>query len=220
MEDADNYGGNGGGGFFSLKNDKDTARVRFLYSGIEDVEGLAVHQVEVDGRKRWVNCLRSYNDPIDQCPFCAERKPQFAKLFVPVYDIDEDKVKIWERGKKFFAKMSSLCSHYQNLVSHIFLIERNGKKGDQATTYEIYEQGSDETVLEDLPEAPEMIGGFVLDKSAEDMYCYLDTGEFPPEEGEEEQPVRRRGTQQDEAPRRRAEPTRRTPATSRRRESF
>ena len=35
--EADNYGGNGGGGFFSLSNDGDTAQVRFMYNGIDDV---------------------------------------------------------------------------------------------------------------------------------------------------------------------------------------
>ena len=34
VDQAENYGGQGGGGFFSLKNDKEVAHVRFLYSGI------------------------------------------------------------------------------------------------------------------------------------------------------------------------------------------
>ena len=45
-EDMDHYGGQGSAGFFSLKDDKDTARVRFMYSGIEDVQGYAVHEVK------------------------------------------------------------------------------------------------------------------------------------------------------------------------------
>ena len=57
-EESENYGGNGGGGFFSLKNDGDIGRVRFMYSGIDDVEGFSVHEVQVDGKKRYVNCLR------------------------------------------------------------------------------------------------------------------------------------------------------------------
>ena len=43
---AEKYGGQGGAGYFSLKNDKDVARVRFMYNGVDDVEGYAVHQVE------------------------------------------------------------------------------------------------------------------------------------------------------------------------------
>ena len=192
-DDADKYGGHGGGGFFSLKNDKDVAQVRFLYNDIDDVEGLSVHQVEVNGKKRYVNCLREYNDPMDKCPFCREGKFTTAKLFVPLYNIDEDKVVVWERGKQFFQQISGLCSRYSKggFVSHTFEIERHGKPKDTNTTYGIYETGSDDTTLDDFPEAKTAASGIVLDKTADDMEYYLETGEFPPTD-EDDAPVRRR----------------------------
>ncbi|MBO6272855.1 hypothetical protein J6O48_08775 [bacterium] len=214
-DEVDNYGGQGGGGFFYLKEDKEVAQVRFMYSGIDDVEGLSVHQVEIGDKKRYVNCLREYNQPIDDCPFCREKMFTQAKLFIPIYDCDTGDVKIWERGKKFFSKISSLCARYPNMVSHMFEIERNGKKGDTSTTYEIYETGQDDTTLEDLPDRPKILGGFVLDKTADDMEYYLEEGEFPPEEKEDEEPVRRRGTKE-ETPRARTDRGRRTPANNRR----
>ena len=58
MDEADHYGGQGAGSFFRLKNDKDTARVRFMYHGIDDIYGYAVHRVEVEGKQRYVACLR------------------------------------------------------------------------------------------------------------------------------------------------------------------
>ena len=70
INDADNYGNNGGSSFFSLKNDKDTASVRFMYNGLEDVEGYAVHKVEIEGKTRYVNCIREYNEPRSKCPLC------------------------------------------------------------------------------------------------------------------------------------------------------
>ena len=70
---ADNYGGSGGGSFFSLKDDKDTAQVRFMYNSLEDVVGYAVHEIEVGGKKRYINCLREYNQPVDDCPLCAAK---------------------------------------------------------------------------------------------------------------------------------------------------
>ena len=88
-QDADKYGGKGGAGFFSLKGDGDSAVVRFLYNDVDDVEGYAVHEVEIDDKKRYVNCLRDYNSPIDDCPFCRAKKYQIAKLFVPLYNEDE-----------------------------------------------------------------------------------------------------------------------------------
>lgn len=225
-EEADNYGGNGGAGFFSLKNDKDTARVRFMYRDMQDVEGYAVHQAEVNDKKRYVNCLRNYNDPVDKCPFCASGKTQQAKLFIPLYDVESEQVKIWERGKKFFGQLSSLCSRYPNLVSTEIEIERNGKKGDTGTTYSLYPAAPDDTTLEDLPELPVIIGGLVLDKSAEEMEYYLDYGDFPNSD-DGETPVQRRGSRsearreavQDDVPFE-EEPRRRGVSARRDREAF
>jgi hypothetical protein len=211
VNDADKYGGQGGAGYFSLKNDKDTARVRFLFDSIEDVEGYAVHQVEIDGKKRYVNCLREYGQPITDCPFCAAKMFTSAKYFVPIYNIDEDRNQTWERGKKFGAKLSSMCARYPHLMTHVFEIERNGKAGDTATTYEIYEVDNDPNVsLEDF-EVPEVLGTIVLDKSPEEMEYFLDYGEFP---SDDKPAVRRRGSERTE---REPERTgRRTPAGGRR----
>lgn len=55
MADSDNYGNNNSGSFFTLKDDKDTAKVRFLYNTIDDVESYAVNEIEVDGKKRYIN---------------------------------------------------------------------------------------------------------------------------------------------------------------------
>lgn len=176
--EADNYGGNGGAGYFTLKNDGDVARVRFMYTGIDDVDGYAVHEVEIDGKKRYVNCIRNYNDPVDKCPFCKAKMYQRAKLFIPLYDVDDGRVKLWERGKKYFSKITSLCARYPDLVSHVFEIERNGKAGSTQTTYEIYEVDHDDTKLSDLPEQLDILGNVVLDKTAEEMEQFLNTGSF------------------------------------------
>lgn len=182
VNEADNYGGSGGGGFFSLKDDKDTAPVRFLYDSIEDVEGFAVHEIEIEGKKRAVNCLREYGQPIEVCPFCQAGKPVKVKYYVPLAQIADDKVVIWERGKKFGQKLSSMCSRYPHLVSHTFEIERNGKAGDQQTTYEIYETGQDETTIDNF-EIPKVLGTVVMDKSADDMQYFLDRGVFMEDAG-------------------------------------
>lgn len=202
--EIDNYGGQGGGGFFSLKNDKEVARIRLMYNSIDDVEGYSVHRVPVDdNRYVFVNCLREYNDKLSKCPFCQEARenPAFsessarAKLFIPIYNIDEDRAQIWERGKKFYAKLSSIMSRYPNTVSHVFEVERNGKPKDTQTTYELYEVEADDTTLDDLPEVQDLFeSGLIKDKSADDMNYYLEEGVFPPDESEE----------QEEAPRRRS----------------
>ena len=206
-QEAEHYGNGGGSGYFSLKDDGDTAKVRFLFNGIEDVDGYSVHQVEVDGRNRYVNCLRAYNDPMDACPFCKEHMTAKAKMFIPVYNIDEDKVQLWERGKRFFSEISSLCARYANgthLVSQVFEIERRGLKCDTNTTYGIYPIGQPDGIeLEDLPEIPDPLGVIILDKKADDMNYYLDNGKFRETGARQQQPVRRG----------QSEVRRRTPAT-------
>lgn len=203
-----NYGGQGGGGFFGINNDKEVKEVRFLYNNEADIEGFSVHKVQVGDKERYVNCLRSYKDPVDKCPFCQAQIKTQVKLFIPVYNMAEDQVQIWDRGKKMFEKMSSLCSRYasrENLVQHIFEVERHGKPKDTSTTYEIYETDMDDTTLEDF-ELPVILGGLVMDKSADDMEYYLENKQFPPEDDEDEVPVRRRSSsrRQEEAPKRRS----------------
>ena len=189
INDADKYGGQGGGGYFRLQNDGDVAKVRILLDSADDIEGVSVHEVEVDGKKRYVNCLREYGQPMDVCPMCAAKMFTTAKYFIPLYNIDEDRVQTWERGKKFGAKIASLCARYPHLVSHTFEIERNGKAGDTQTTYEIYETGQDNTSMDNFDVQP-VLGSIVLDKTADEMEFYLNNGYF--DDGNSEPPVRRR----------------------------
>lgn len=213
-DQADNYGGQGSGAFFGLKDDKDTAVVRFMYNSMEDVEGYSVHEVEVGGKKRYVNCPRSYNDPMDMCPLCAAKYKVIAKIFVPLFDVDANEIKVWDRGKTFLSKLSSLCARYNPLVATPFEIERNGKKGDTNTTYETFALEKDETTFEDLPEIPELLGTLILDKSAEDMEYFLDNGDFPKDDDEKEA-APARNPEKDKragATKTSAAPTRRTPS--------
>jgi len=215
VNEVENYGGQGGGGFFSLKNDKDVATVRFMYNTIDDVEGYAVHEIEVDGKKRYVNCLREYNQPLNDCPLCAAKSRVIAKLFVILYDVESEEVKIWDRGKTFFSKLSSLCARYSPLVSTPFEIERNGKKGDTKTTYETYALDTDDVTLEDLPEVPELLGTLILDKSYEELEFFLDNGYFE-EDVEEQAPPERNPRNDRRNSTSKREPANEAPASRRR----
>jgi len=218
-DDADKYGSGTGTRFFALKDDKDTAQVRFMYSSVDDIECFAVHQLDVKGeafKKRYVNCLREYRDPLDKCPFCAAKMGTRVKLMVPLYNVDTETVQLWDKGKKFINQLTSLCGRYSSadtpLCAHIFEIERNGKAKDQSTTYSIYEISKDDTVLEDLPEVPDVLGSIIEDMSPEDMENYLANGDSS---SDEEPPVRRRSSNNDYDARREPDvderPTRRTP---------
>ena len=233
FDEADKFGGQGGAGFFQLKDDGDTAEVRFMYDSIDDIVGDSVHEIDMvdeNGnvvmsktgrpRKKYVACLRDYDDPKDVCPFCREGMFVGVRLVVPIYNISEKKVQIWDRGKTMFKKMSRIASKHPSIVSQVFSIEREGKKGDQQTDYYIEAVGQpDKTTLADLPPLPEIHGtsykSHILDKTADEMEYYLQEGQFPPtgdEDDEDEVPVRRRGTRQreEEVPVRRRTPARRS----------
>lgn len=196
IDRAEQYGGQGGSGYFSLKNHKDTAKVRFLYNGISDVLGYSVHEVEHNGKKRYVNCLREYGDTLDTCPMCMANSPVRVKYFIPLYLIDSGNAVVWERGKEFGNKLSSICSRYPNLVTHRFEIERNGERGSKDTSYEIYplpDEPEDKNVRVDDFDVSNPLGGLILVKSADEMDEYLRTGHFP----ESEAPRRRSDSEQE-----------------------
>ena len=199
--DASKYGGTGGTGFFGIADDMGTKQVRFMYSGIEDVEGMSVHRVKVNDKERWLNCLREYNDPVDKCPFCREKRDTYARLFIPVYNLDEDQVQIWDRGKSMFSKISGLISRYTAngtlFVNNIFEVERHGKPKDTKTTYEIFQIENDGVGFDELPEVKPILGGVVLDKTAEEMEYYLKHNEFPDDDSQDvqEMPTRRRSAE-------------------------
>ena len=163
------------------------------------MDGFSVHQIEVDGKKRFVNCLRDYGEPVDSCPFCAAKMFTTVKYFIPLYNIDADQVQVWERGRKFGSKITSICSRYPNVVSHVFEIERNGRSGDQQTTYEIFETGEDKNVTLDDFEVPNPLGTVVMDKTADEMREYLKHNSF--DDGQQA-PITRRN-RSDDMPRRR-----------------
>lgn len=164
--------------FFKLENDRDTAKVRFMYNDINDVQLDVVHEVDVGGKKRYVNCLRTYDEPVDNCPMCkAGMRPQI-KLFVPVYNINAGEVQFWQRGKSFIGQISSFCDRYKPLVGTVIEIERNGKKGEQTTKYNFYPDAADGVTMDQLPDVPDTLSGFILSKTYEEMADYVENGYF------------------------------------------
>lgn len=185
--EADNYGGGNGGSFFTLKNDKDTARVRFLYGSPDELQGDAVHKVTVGTRQdgsentRYVNCLRSYNEPLDKCPFCAAQLKVTPRFFIKLYNEDAGECQIWERSKSYLQKLGSLAGRYNPLYNKVIEIERNGKSGDMHTDYAFYpcDDGGAIDISDEKYDCPDPVGTIILDKSADEMNYYLDNGRFP-----------------------------------------
>lgn len=208
-EDSEKYFSGSGSDWFQLKNDGDVARVQFMLNSIDDIPIFSTHKVKVGDKERYVDCIRNPQDPIDACPFCAAGLPAKAVRFIVMFQHEDNKVKIWERGRQFISKLQGLINRYNPLEDKVFEIERHGKAGDTNTKYEIYPLDGVDSVNLDEVEMPELEGSLILQKSFEDMEYYLDNGNFPSDDSDNE-PIRRRGA---EAPARRtAAPARRTPA--------
>ena len=209
-EDSEKYFSGSGSDWFQLKNDGDVARVQFMLNSIDDIPIFSTHKIKIGDKDRYVDCLRNPQDPIDACPFCAAGLPAKAVRFIVMFQHDDNKVKIWERGRQFISKLQGLINRYNPLEDKVFEIERHGKAGDTSTKYEIYPLDGVDPVNMDEVEMPELEGSLILKKTAEEMEVYLDTGNFPNED-EGRAPVRRRG---DETPDRRTSTSvRRTPAS-------
>lgn len=156
--------------FFALENDRDSAVIRFLHG--EELEAekdwFVVHQIEVNGKKRWLECSQE-ND----CPMCLSGNKAVLRLFLQIYDSRDGKLKVWERGQTFIPKIVGLMSKYGRLSDRPFEIQRFGKKGDPKTTYEIYPLDKDGKTIADFPERVTLKGGFILTKSHAEMRAFL-----------------------------------------------
>lgn len=184
--------------FFSLKEDKDVAQIRFCHNDLQDIEAVTLHSVKDEqGNSRKVACLRNYDDPIDKCPFCKynsehpeDKKigPTQLRFFLSLveYSLDSDnKVtytkKVWERGKNFKKELEGLIKRYNPLCKQVFEIERQGASGDTSTKYGIYpipgELEQFPLIKADLTNAS-VIGNVVANRTAEDMNRFIETGSF------------------------------------------
>ena len=187
------------GNYFSLKDDGDSAYVRFLFGSAGDMDNHihTIHRVKSgsgkDTREVEVDCLRAdHNAPHEDCPMCAAKLPVQVKIFVPLYDEDEKKVKIWERGRALIQELEKQFKYLPkdaDICSTPFIIERSGKAGDKGTKYVLIQQAkdADKKTLEDFDPIPEVSEGFLHCLSFEECETLLDTGELP------QKPVETRG---------------------------
>lgn len=182
ISDLDNYtNSNGNTKFFKLENDKDTAVVRFMLNTVDDLEPVIVHEITIGDKTRLVNCLRTYDENQENCPLCRAGNRQLPKLFIPVFSEKDNEVRFWQKNpsKKFIESLYGAFRRCGNpIVSTRVEIERNGAKGEKTTTYTMYPGQSDNTKLEDLPEIPEVVGSFVMDKSYDELCKYVEKGFF------------------------------------------
>lgn len=176
--------------FNALKDDKDTAIVRFMYQHEEEIDVFAVHSVPVvnhEGKEfnRAVGCLAPSGQP---CPLCNGGYYRQIKIYIHM--LVNGEYAIWERGKTMVPKITGLFPRYgrgeNGLWGREFEIQRNGAKGDTKTSYEIYPLDpdnpkldyGDDGVVEAINGQPvekmEIEGPIILKWDAQTMLDYLD----------------------------------------------
>lgn len=178
-------------GYFSLKNDNDSAIVRLNVDSVNDLEIYTVHSVKVEGKFKKINCLRTFKDPIDACPLCAAKKSYQQKIFIKLLEYvtvpDEHGVetiqvqpKIWERPVSFLQTLVDYEKEYGSLSDCILKVVRHGAAGSMDTKYnfiypnqKIYNQ---ETYPVDFSAFNnyEVIGGPVVDMTYDEISKIVD----------------------------------------------
>ena len=201
-DEVDNYKPQSDFDFLQLKDDGDIAKVRFYIESLDDVKMYVVHRITAkNGKTRYVNCLRTYDMPIDDCPFCREALQNKelkteVKMFIPVLDMDDNRVKIFERGRTFYKELEGHVRRNAPLCNYPCEIERSGAKGSTDTVYKVFPlaQEKDGTMIKDMPEEPELLNGYILEMTIQEMEDFLSTGMLPnsSEEPKEELPRRTR----------------------------
>lgn len=188
-------------GWFSLKNDGDTALVRFNCSTIDDLYFATVHSLTAGGRFMKVNCLSSFNGHGDDCPFCRAAAAGNAsigktakKVFIEMMVSYKDKTTntysapipvIWERPAGFAGELKSKLANYGNLKESLFTITRAGAAGSRDTRYSIDYAIPTVFKPEMIPNDFSVFNDFDISKkgyytkTAAEMEAYLNTGSFP-----------------------------------------
>lgn len=179
--------------FFSLRNDNDYAIVRFTERTTNDFDILSVHDINVGGKYRKLNCLRANaNDSLDPCPACKAGLKLVNRFFIHLikYDVDDQGnivpiPMVWERSLRFANQLRDLINTYGDLPNSIFKITRHGAAGDMQTTYSIMYCPPTMYAPEQYPAHPELfdnfsvLGTIVLDKNTDEINTFLSTGAFP-----------------------------------------
>lgn len=113
---------------FRLEKDGDRARVVFLYAGPESIDGWACHrfQIGTKGYTVTMDCPRTSADPIEKCPACKAGEQLYTRLFVRLYNLNTNKVEIWDRASGFRTELVAKMAYFNPLYSKVFEITRQG----------------------------------------------------------------------------------------------
>lgn len=191
-DDAKQFENNNTYEIFSLADDQDSERVQILVNIPDDILAYTVHEVpdiSSSGKPytRKVSCLKTSKDDLDGiCPLCDSGQKIKVSRFIPVYSYNEGVVKLWERSGKFidtnlfgFIRRMQVQNGIEDMKNLVVDIVRNGKRGDNKTTYAFYPMERVEPKDVSGIEIPEVEGGIIALWDKKDMNYYVTTGNKP-----------------------------------------
>lgn len=117
--------------FFYLRNDCDSADVVPLYRSLEDVLAFQVHYIKSSEYLGYEICKG------EDCPHCKSGISKQTKLFIPFYNVQEDAVQFWDRGRLFYNQVEKMFVQGDDITKFVYRITRKGHAGNPCTTYYI-----------------------------------------------------------------------------------
>lgn len=184
LNDVDKYGGESLANFFTLADDGDSATVRFMYDTLDDIQGYAIHTIKNGDKEITISCLRNYDEEISNCPLCANKNFQKARLYLSLYNEDANEIQIWTRGKQIVPEiMKTFMPIQDNVCGGRVKITRKGAKGDKYTKYIMELIDNDgltlEELIENVGEPTNPMGTLIKDYSFDELTNYVNTGKLP-----------------------------------------
>lgn len=120
------------GNFFLLRNDGDFADVIFLYRSTADMLVADTHYIKTADYSGYVHCCGR------NCPACANGIRVQTKLFIPLYNIQDQEIQFWDRSIRFEIQfLNDVFANCPNPSEYVFRVTRRGVSGDPNTRYEI-----------------------------------------------------------------------------------
>ena len=158
------------GDLFLLSDDGDYADVVFLYKSFDDVLVADVHYINSSEYSGYVHCCGS------GCPACAKGLRVQTRLFIPMYNLNTNKIEFFDRSSRFANQLQrDVFSKFADPSEYVFRIVRHGKSGSYDTTYEILLAGKlkgtsyEQILSENHATFPEYYNTIVKDMPANEM---------------------------------------------------
>lgn len=119
------------GNLFRLPNDNDSADVVFLYTSSAEQLIADVHYIKSPDYSGYAHCCGV------GCPACGKGWKVENHFFIPLYNIQNNRIEFFDRSTRFLSQMAAVFSAYPNPSEYVFKIIRHGAAGSKDTRYEI-----------------------------------------------------------------------------------